>query len=114
MLKSLFKLFTGQAAEEPSNSGSSKAAPPASTGSGSLKDLESFVDYVVRALVDNPEAVRVSSEAGSDGQIIKIDCKKEDIGKIVGKHGKTIMAIRALVSGAAGRLHEKVSVEVVD
>ncbi len=119
MLKSLFKLFTGQSGDtaSSSNSGSgSKSAAVTSTasGSGSLKDLESFVDYVVKALVDSPELVKVTSESGSDSKIIKIDCKKEDIGKIVGKHGKTIMAIRALVSGAAGRLHEKVSVEVVD
>ena len=39
---------------------------------------------------------------------------KEDIGKIVGKRGKTIMAIRSLVSGAAGRQHKRVSVEVLD
>ena len=39
---------------------------------------------------------------------------KEDIGKIIGKRGKTIMAIRSLVSGAAGRLKKRVTVEVVD
>lgn len=76
--------------------------------------MENFVDYVVRALVDFPDEVRVTSETGEDSSIIKIDCKKEDIGKIVGKKGKTIMAIRALVSGAAGRLQKKVSVEVND
>lgn len=112
MFKSLLKLFTGQSGSASGNGSGSTAVP--STGSGSLKDLENFVDYVVRALVDNPELVKVTSESGNDMKIIKIDCKKEDIGKIVGKHGKTIMAIRALVSGAAGRLHEKVSVEVVD
>ena len=111
MFKSLLKLFTGQSDGASKGSGS---AAVSSTGSGSLKDLENFVDYVVRALVDNPELVKVTSESGSDVKVIKIDCKKEDIGKIVGKHGKTIMAIRALVSGAAGRLREKVSVEVVD
>ena len=79
-----------------------------------LHDLESFVDYVVKALVDSPEEVRISSEENSDGGIIKITCKKEDIGKIVGKKGKTIMSIRSLVSGAAGRLQKRVTVEVVD
>jgi hypothetical protein len=113
VFKSLLKLFTGQSGSA-SARGSSNSTVVSSTGSGSLKDLENFVDYVVRALVDNPELVKVTSESGDDVKVIKIDCKKEDIGKIVGKHGKTIMAIRALVSGAAGRLREKVSVEVVD
>ena len=53
-------------------------------------------------------------ETREDGSVLKIDCRKEDIGKIVGKRGKTIMAIRSLVSGAAGRMRQRVSVEVVD
>lgn len=105
MLKSFIKFFTGDHSDD---------KKPASSAQGGIKELENFVDYVVRALVDFPDEVRVTSETGEDSSIIKIDCKKEDIGKIVGKKGKTIMAIRALVSGAAGRLQKKVSVEVND
>ena len=50
----------------------------------------------------------------SEGAAIKIRCRKEDIGKIVGKRGKIIMSIRSLVSGAAGRQHKRVSVDVLD
>ncbi|QSH40612.1 KH domain-containing protein [Lentisphaerota bacterium ZTH] len=103
MLKSFLKLFAGGNADS--------STLPADKG---MRDLESFVDYIVRALVDQPDAVRVSSEIGKDSNVIKIDCKKEDVGKIVGKRGKTIMAIRSLVSGAAGRLKKRVTVEVVD
>ena len=105
MLKSILNLFAG---------GSSSAAGSSSPAEGGVKDLEHFVDYIVRSLVDEPDAVRVISEVGQDSNIIKIDCKKEDIGKIIGKRGKTIMAIRSLVSGAAGRLKKRVTVEVVD
>lgn len=105
MLKSFLKLFTGSSAP---------AASKSSNADKGIRDLENFVDYVVRALVDYPDAVRVRSEIGKDSNIIKIDCKKEDIGKIVGKRGKTIMSIRSLVSGAAGRLQKRVTVEVVD
>ncbi len=106
MLKSFVRFFTGGGAEEKV---AERHAPD-----GTIKDLENFVDYVVRALVDFPDDIRVKSEAGKEIEIIRIDCRKEDIGKIVGKHGKTIMAIRALVSGAAGRLQKRVSVEVTD
>jgi predicted RNA-binding protein YlqC (UPF0109 family) len=82
--------------------------------SGSLRDLEGFVGYVVNALVDFPEDVKIQTEENADGCVIKISCRKEDIGKIVGKRGKTIMAIRSLVSGAAGRQKKRVSVEVLD
>lgn len=81
---------------------------------GSLRDLEGFVGYVVNALVDFPEEVKIQTEENAEGYTIKISCRKEDIGKIVGKRGKTIMAIRSLVSGAAGRQRKRVSVEVLD
>ena len=89
-------------------------AGSAASGKGSLRELESFVDYVVKSLVDNPDEVTISTEEKSDGATIQIRCCKEDIGKIVGKRGKTIMAIRSLVSGAAGRQRKRVSVDVMD
>ncbi|MDD3886876.1 MAG: KH domain-containing protein [Victivallaceae bacterium] len=107
MLKALFsKLFGCGCA------GSETAVGKGS--SGSIRDLEDFVTYVVRSLVDYPDEVKLSTEENSEGCVIKITCRKEDIGKIVGKRGKTIMAIRSLVSGAAGRQHRRVSVEVLD
>ncbi|MBQ9787439.1 MAG: KH domain-containing protein [Lentisphaeria bacterium] len=96
--------------------GGGKAAAPARSGNsaGSLRDLESFVDYVVKSLVDNPDEVKLSTVETDEGATIQIRCSKEDIGKIVGKRGKTIMAIRSLVSGAAGRQRKRVSVDVMD
>ena len=109
MLEALLNLLTGGSKE------SSAAKPKSSaSGTGSLHDLEGFVDYVVRSLVDYPDEVRIQSEENEEGCSIRISCRGEDIGKIVGKRGKTIMAIRALVSGAAGRQRKRVSVEVLD
>ena len=106
MFKKLLQLFTG--------GGKSESRRASASGGGSLRDLEGFVDYVVRALVDYPDEVTVSTTENSEGASIQIRCRKEDIGKIVGKRGKTIMAIRSLVSGAAGRLQQRISVEVSD
>ncbi len=106
MLKKLLKFLTG--------SSDSATAPATSAASGGMRDLEGFVEFVVRSLVDFPDEVRICTEDGNDCCVIKINCRKEDIGKIVGKRGKTIMAIRSLVSGAAGRMRQRVSVEVVD
>ena len=90
--------------------GGKKSAP----ATGSLRDLEAFVEYVVKSLVDAPEEVAISLAESDKGTTIQVRCRKEDIGKIVGKRGKTIMAIRSLVSGAAGRQHKRVSVDVLD
>ena len=105
MIKKLFNMFSGKS--EVAKEGNSSAVK------GSLNDVVNFVDYVVRALVDNHEQVKVEL-TGTEEHVININCKKKDIGKIIGKNGKTIMAIRALVTGAASRLNQQVNVEVVD
>ena len=102
MFGKLISFFTG---------GAKKSA---ASVSGDIRDMEGFVEYVVKALVDNPDQVVISTVDGKEGATIQVRCCKEDIGKIVGKRGKTIMAIRSLVSGAAGRQHKRVSVDVLE
>ena len=104
----IFKLFSGGKSDGGSDVKSAAASD------GSLRELEGFVDYVVKALVDYPDEVNVTTVENGEGASIQIRCRKEDIGKIVGKRGKTIMAIRSLVSGAAGRQRKRVSVDVLD
>ena len=104
----IFKLFSGGKSDE------GKSGKAVESSGGSLRELEGFVDYVVKALVDYPDEVSVSTVENGEGTSIQIRCRKEDIGKIVGKRGKTIMAIRSLVSGAAGRQRKRVSVDVLD
>lgn len=89
----------------------------ASAGSGrsvKISDLEDFVTYVVKNLVDAPEEVKVETVVEAGNKTIRISCRKDDTGKIIGKKGKTIIALRALVAGAAGRMQDRVSVEVAD
>ncbi len=105
MFKSLLKLF---------GIGGKGSCCGAERGDDKIRELEHFVDYVVRALVDFPDEVNVTSSSTENGTVIRIECRKEDIGKVVGKRGKTVMAIRSLVSGAGGRLQQRISVEVAD
>ncbi|OQA87505.1 MAG: hypothetical protein BWY31_00673 [Lentisphaerae bacterium ADurb.Bin242] len=100
---------TEEKASAPSHEASGNAGRPVS-----VKDLEGFVDYVVKALVDYPDEVQVTTKTEGDDKVIWITCKKEDTGKIIGKKGKTIIALRALVAGAAGRMQNRVKVEVAD
>jgi len=84
------------------------------TPTGDEDDLAVFVKYVVCNLVDKPQVVEVQTEKTEKALNIKVVCEKEDIGKIIGKNGKTIDAIRSLVNGAAGRLGKRANVEVAD
>lgn len=109
MFKKILSFLTGS-----SETKSKCECESCNNGEGSLNDLESFVEYVIKALVDFPDEVVLNTVKTDDGTTIQVRCRKEDIGKIVGKHGKTIMAIRSLVSGAAGRQRKRVSVDVLD
>ena len=113
----LKKLFSGEMEESAAVSENAANVSGSSVGNGrpvSLKDLEGFVNYVVTSLVDFPEEVRVASKTENNESVIWISCRKEDTGKIIGKKGKTIIALRALVASAAGRMQNRVKVEVED
>jgi hypothetical protein len=90
------------------------AAAAAATPSGNMEDLEHFVDYVVRNVVDNSDAVRVEMVDDGAKTLFNIHCAKEDIGKVIGKNGQTVSAIRNLVAGSARRFEREINVEVVD
>ena len=94
----------------------SASAPSAKTTAdpSSQQNLEDFVLYVSKKLVDYPDEVKVRTASAENGNVIQITCRPGDRGKIIGKNGKTIMALRALVSGAAGRTKGRVNVEVLD
>ena len=111
------KLFGGEVEEAAGSSVKTAETAGSSSGSGrpvALKDLEGFVNYVVMALVDFPDEVHITTKTENNESVIWISCRKEDTGKIIGKKGKTIMALRSLVASAAGRMQNRVKVEVVD
>jgi hypothetical protein len=65
-------------------------------------------------LVNNPEAVEVTETIGDDGSTLKIRVAKEDLGRIIGKQGRTAKSIRTLVNAAALRSNRRVVLEIVE
>lgn len=108
MIGFLKKLF-GSA--ESGQTGAGKRTPGPQGDIDSLKD---FVSFIAERLVDYPAKVNVDTVVDEQVISLRISCEKCDVGKIVGKHGKTIAAIRSLVNGAGGRLGRKTMVEVID
>jgi predicted RNA-binding protein YlqC (UPF0109 family) len=76
--------------------------------------MKEFVEYIVKNLVDNPDQVRINEVGGTHTLIIELAVDKSDIGKIIGKKGKTINAIRTLLMSVASRNGIRVSLEIIE
>ena len=78
------------------------------------RDMKEFVEYIVKNLVDHPEKVRINEIGGTHTLIIELSVEKSDIGKIIGKKGKTINAIRTLLMSVASRNGIRVNLEIIE
>jgi predicted RNA-binding protein YlqC (UPF0109 family) len=108
------KLFTGAGESEEAPQPERERPPAKAKATEAEPSIEAFVTFVVQSLVDSPDLVSVTTVEKNRGTTIQVECDKKDVGKIIGKSGRTIAAIRALTNGAAGRLGKRVSVEVLD
>ena len=76
-----------------------------------MKDL---VKYIAQALVDNPEQVEVSEMEGTQASVLELKAAKEDLGKIIGKRGRNIQAIRIILSAASAKLKKRTILEIIE
>jgi predicted RNA-binding protein YlqC (UPF0109 family) len=70
--------------------------------------------HIARLLVDTPEAVRVEEEERADGLALVLHVAPEDIGKVIGRQGRIVRALRTVIRAAAAHEGRRVLVEVVD
>ena len=76
-----------------------------------MKDL---IERIVYALVDNPEEVTVTALEGSQATVLELKVAKEDIGKIIGKQGRTARSLRTILSAASAKQQKRVVLEIVE
>jgi predicted RNA-binding protein YlqC (UPF0109 family) len=76
-------------------------------------DLKGLVEYVARALVDKPEAVKVDEVQDGNTTVYELEVDEEDIGKVIGRQGRVVRGMRALVKAAATRKGIRVDLDVV-
>lgn len=76
-------------------------------------DLKGLVEYVAKALVDKPDAVAVSEVADGNTTIFELEVDEHDVGKVIGRQGRVVRGIRALVKAAATRKGIRVDLDVV-
>lgn len=75
-----------------------------------MKDL---VEYIAKALADNPSQVSVSEIEGENSLILELRVAPEDMGRIIGREGRTANAMRALVRVLAAKQGKRVTLEIV-
>ena len=76
-----------------------------------MKDL---IKYIAQALVDNPDKVEVSEVQGEQTSVIELRVSKEDLGKVIGKQGKTAKAMRTILSAASAKVHNRTVLEIIE
>jgi len=76
-----------------------------------MKDL---IHYIAQALVDVPEEVEVTEAVDNDLPVIRLKVKKEDLGKVIGKKGRTAKAMRTLLAAATLGAEKRPSLEIVE
>ena len=76
--------------------------------------MKELVKYIARALVDKPEEVVVTEKEGERISVIELKVAKEDFGKLIGKRGSTVEAIRTILTGASAKLKKRCVLEIIE
>jgi predicted RNA-binding protein YlqC (UPF0109 family) len=91
---------------------------PAQNQIGQREDKEikmkALIKYIAQALADYPEDVRVSETKGQTTAVIGLKVAKDDIGKVLGKQGRTVSAMRIILSGASGKVKKRAILEIIE
>ncbi|MBW2245936.1 MAG: KH domain-containing protein [Deltaproteobacteria bacterium] len=76
--------------------------------------MKELIDYIAKALVDNPEQVMVSEVEGNRTSVLELKVAKEDLGKVIGKQGRTARAMRTILSAASAKLKKRSVLEILE
>ncbi|MFZ0131153.1 MAG: KH domain-containing protein [Desulfobacterales bacterium] len=76
-----------------------------------MKDL---ICYIAKALVDHPEQVSVSEIQGNQTSVLELKVAKEDLGKVIGKQGRTARAMRTILGAASAKVKKRTVLEILE
>ena len=76
--------------------------------------MKELIEYMTKALVDAPDEVQVHEVAGEKTTVYELRVGEGDLGKVIGKHGRTIRAIRTLLSAAATKQNKRAVLEILE
>jgi predicted RNA-binding protein YlqC (UPF0109 family) len=76
--------------------------------------MKELIDYIVRAIVDHPEQVTVSEIEGNQTSVLELKVAKEDLGKVIGKQGRTARALRTILGAASAKNKKRSVLEIIE
>ena len=76
--------------------------------------MEDFVTYLARSLVDNPDEVSVTRAERDGATVLELRVAEEDVGKVIGRQGRTARALRTVVRASGAHQDERVQLEIVN
>jgi predicted RNA-binding protein YlqC (UPF0109 family) len=76
--------------------------------------MKELIEYLAKSLVSNPTAVTISETSADNASVFELKVAKEDLGRIIGKQGRTAKSIRTLLNAAASMANRKVVLEIVE
>jgi len=77
--------------------------------------MKELIEFIAKSLVENPDAVTISEELDEDGStVIKLAAAQEDMGRIIGKQGRTAKAMRTLLNAKATRENKRASLQIME
>ena len=76
--------------------------------------MRELIGYIARALVDNPDEVSVSEIEGNQTSVLELSVAKEDLGKVIGKQGRTARAMRTILSAASAKIKKRTVLEIIE
>ncbi|MDH4468788.1 MAG: KH domain-containing protein [Bacteriovoracaceae bacterium] len=79
-----------------------------------MNDLKALVELMSKALVDMPEKVEVSEVVGEQTTVIELKVDKSDLGKVIGKQGRTARALRTILNAASTKLRKRSVLEIIE
>jgi predicted RNA-binding protein YlqC (UPF0109 family) len=76
--------------------------------------LKGLIEFIAKALVDNPDQVKVSEIEGEQTSVIELKVAKEDLGKVIGKQGRTARAMRTILAASSTKNHKRSVLEILE
>ena len=76
--------------------------------------MKELLQYLAQSLVSNPDAVEVKETQGDNASVLELKVAKEDLGRIIGKQGRTAKSIRTILNAAASRTNRKIVLDIVE